>query len=270
MLSDLALPEEMEFEQTTLEQRKIHVRDILSSFDRFTLPSEYRKEDFARITGGQAARPQLEWTVLDDFVRTMMQRGCHEPITWKALNSCQTAGNRARLFVEKLNRRFRQEFEHYEDVRSLEDHGQGQSSTRTAEIHYKMVDISGAFHSLADAALIDLSQRSEGKAVTLDMLLGILTMVCERHDDVASVPRSSLSYFLIHRTPAGGPGFMLDALGYIKDISTRIPMPALLEMTRKLQGLEGLLQANQAPTYYQVRLREILNAAVARAAPAPQ
>ncbi|KAL2421181.1 hypothetical protein ABEF95_005182 [Exophiala dermatitidis] len=267
--SKLNLPEDMRFQATTLEQRKHHVRDIISSFDRTTLPTEFRNDVFARIDEEQAGRAQSEWTRQGDLTGTAMQWGSHDPVSWETLNRWQPPNPRARLFAEKLRRLFDHLFEEYEVLGTT--HGR---DTRAATTHTP-AQICQRFHRLAAATVTDLKFRTEGHAHTADVLVDVLARVCRTHDDAAEIrgdsrsPRSptsagmpggtwsSLYHELIQEPIPGAPDFMLEALETLNEVSPRTL--AARSMRQRLQNIDAMLRARSAPYSYQTRFRDIIN-----------
>ncbi|EXJ79050.1 hypothetical protein A1O3_08551 [Capronia epimyces CBS 606.96] len=255
----------MRFQSTTLEQRKHHVRDIISSFDRTTLPLEFRGDIFARIDEEQAGRASSEWTRQGDLTGTAMQWGSHDPASWETLNRWQPASPRARLFAEKLRRLFEDQFQKYEDLGSIP--GQRTAAGTRASLG----QICDRFHKLAEATIIDLKFRTEGHAHTADVLLDVLARVCRNHDEVAEVRRSprtptagaseaaetSLYHALIHEPAPGAPDFMLEALETINELSPRTL--AARSMRQRLQTIDALLRVRGSPFSYQTRFSSIVN-----------
>lgn len=264
--SKLNLPEDMRFQSTTLEQRKHHVRDVISSFDRTTLPSEFRNDVFARIDEEQAGRAQSEWTRQGDLTGTAMQWGSHDPGSWEALNRWQPPNPRARLFAEKLRRLFDDQFKKYEDLGNIHGHN------TAAEFRTGLAQICQRFTKLADATITDLKFRTEGHAHTADVLVDVLARVCRSHDEMAEMRRSprsptaavrqadagaSLYHKLIQEPAPGAPDFMLEALETLDEVSPRTL--AARSMRQRLQTIDALLTVRGAPFSYQTRYREIMN-----------
>jgi hypothetical protein len=260
----LAEEEEMTFSSTPLRERKITVVDILSSIERDILPSEYRPEVVAEIDEKQAQRDASERTVLQDLAKTVLLWGCHDEIAWQAINQFVPADTRALLFTQKLNRRFREQFERYDDL-SISPLGQNPSLQRRAEdIHSRVEAIAVEMRHLARAAATDLRQRRRGKVETLRVLLRALKGVCEKRQDICSVLRSSLYHHLIHGTAPNGPFFALEPLNEIKGLVQQTQMPS--EMKQNAQEIATLLRASRAPKNYQIRFGTIADALNAESA----
>ncbi|EXJ96396.1 hypothetical protein A1O1_01522 [Capronia coronata CBS 617.96] len=256
----------MRFQSTTLEQRKHHVRDIISSFDRMTLPLEFRADVFARIDEEQAGRSQSEWTRQGDLTGTAMQWGSHDPASWETLNRWQPPSPRAKLFAEKLRRLFDDQFKKYDDLGSV------QAQITTAGSRTSFDQICDRFHKLTQATVVDLRFRTEGHAHTADVLLDVLARVCRSQDDISEVrrsprsptasatralPQTSLYHVLIHEPALGTTDFMLEALETLNEVSPRTL--AARSMRQRLQTIDALLRVRHAPFSYQTRLREVIN-----------
>lgn len=101
----------------TFERRKTEVQDILSSFCRETLPSEFRPELLQSLHEDQSRRPAIEWTIPDDLVATLVNWGVHDETCYRFLQRAQPPGTRSVLFHQKIARRLKIEFEKYAAIR---------------------------------------------------------------------------------------------------------------------------------------------------------
>ncbi|KIW21695.1 uncharacterized protein PV07_12872 [Cladophialophora immunda] len=167
-------PEEMQFEAATLEGRKILVRNIISSFDPWTLPTEFRPEVYERITQGQSRRTATEWTVRDDLHATLMQWGSHDVTTWTLLRRMMPR-DLALGFRQKLRRRFDEQFDRYDNI--VKD------NTGT-ELQAEMTEIRSRLHHIVRATANEASQGN----ITM-VFLGALEKVCDRVGAVAGPAR---------------------------------------------------------------------------------
>ncbi|KIX00358.1 uncharacterized protein Z518_10497 [Rhinocladiella mackenziei CBS 650.93] len=262
--SNLSLPGDMRFAELSLEQRKTHVRDILSSFDEYRLPSEFLGEIVERINEEQAGRNPVEWTRPSDVIGTAMQWGCHDEDTFHALDKWRTPTRRAQMFSEKLQRRFQKEFKRYDDIGDPEAHEQQTRQPTTKEIRAQVTEIAEKFRYLTQAAVTDLNFRSIRQAATAEVLLDTLVGICRRHEDLCPVRRSGrrttsgaeIETSLYHSLIENPPSFnnMLEALEIVRKDSPA----ALVSLKTKLDTAGGLLRANEAPEAYQARFRRLL------------
>lgn len=266
--SDLSLPDDMSFASTTLERRKTEVRDILSSFDTDTLPSEYRDDIYAGISDEQANRPSTEWTYPDDLEKTLTQWAIYDEQGWEFLNRWKTPRVRARFFTEKLRRRLDEQFTEYENIGDLETYERSQRAAAVTSIRAQVAEICNELRSLVRAAGLDLKTRAAGQGDTVAVLLDSLEKICERDEDLCPVRRSgrrstagaeretSLYHYLIHEAPPDLPDFMLDALNTVRESAPRILGSASIR--NRLVRIGGLLTGKGAPDDYRIRFESLL------------
>jgi len=283
--ANLSLPSSslMEFDSTPIDERKIQVRDILSSFHRDTFPTEFRTDIFARINDEQGRRENYEWTIPEDLEGTLMQWGVHDEHCWSFLGKCQTPRNRATLFNEKLRRRFERAFESYEGIANLDQPGPPAPTTTSAQIRTQVRHISDTIRTLVQAAQTDQAERQiiddriarQYMSALARQLLSVLETVCKNHEDVSPLspfrrrhrrptsgaePECSLYHDLIGRPPRSTGVFMLDALD-------QIPAAIFEDMTDRMQQIGALLLANRAPRNYRERFRAISDRALSISTP---
>ncbi|KAJ9606429.1 hypothetical protein H2200_009390 [Cladophialophora chaetospira] len=247
--------EEMRFNNKTLEERKIIVRDIISSFDVDKLPSEFKPETYSRITENQRQRPDAERTLDDDFEATCMQWACHDPATWAVLINMQGSGKRAFLFEQKVRRRFDEQFEVYD---ALPSHG----ALETAhQMSAKVLGICQQIEAIVEEVRVDIDTRTGGQYNAARLLLKTLGGVCERNQELlpagsASSTRATLTLYggLIGRNDSN---FVLDALEAAQEkwpnsLATR-------ETDRIMRRIEDLLIQNGAPQEYLTQFQALLS-----------
>ncbi|KAK7885656.1 hypothetical protein LTR67_010007 [Exophiala xenobiotica] len=249
----------MAFSETTLQERKHEIWDIISSFDRFLFAAEYRLEIWEQITEHQHGRPLSDLTISEDLTGTLLQAACHDLEIWNGLNRLYTPPKRAKLFTEKLKRRFEGLFNDYETLTRAGEHEPGRTRLPGLE------EIFQDFRRFAAIACNDLKLRLEGRASTLIILLDVLKRICQNASGLQSMPQSSLYHRLIHEAPTNQRTFMLDALDAIRDTRVTITPRALSEIAEYLRAIAAALSVNAAPTHYQRRLQEVRNAVEARA-----
>lgn len=255
--SQLSLPDDMRFAASTLEQRKKRVRAILASFDRDEVPSRYKADIYASIDEEQSGRSPSEWVIGDDLLGSLMQKGCHDPAVWVALNELEPAEVRTRKFGQKINRLFKAGFERYDTTVPWEEE-KAQRRSMVAEISQTMRTLSRAAHD-------DLEDVSEGLNDLAQALISALQEVCIRNMDLShkrgstrtrrssgGEPEISLYHHLIHNQPPDEPDFVLGALEAIK---AQAPGTFRGSDSRaKLRSIHGQLLANGSPRAYRDRL----------------
>lgn len=166
------------FSTLTLDQRKWHIKDILTTFVRVELGAEFRPEIDSIITEEQQHRPSSEWTIQEDLFGTLFVWGCHDQEGWDFLNRLQSSVERVRHFAEKLQRRFGEIFELYDAVRfnpAVERHS-GYERERGVEL----AQVVASLENLIKIALEDFHLRREGEEEIVSSLLTALGWACER------------------------------------------------------------------------------------------
>ncbi|OAP54895.1 hypothetical protein AYL99_10595 [Fonsecaea erecta] len=256
------LLEEMGFDNTTLEERKIIVRDIISSFDSHVLPEEFKPDVYERITEAQAKRSPTEWTIRDDFHATLMQWGCHDETAWTLLRRIAPR-DRALLFIQKLQRRFNEQFDRY-DTKVHPDKEHAASRMTAAELRTEIAEICSHLHALARVATIEAGRYN----ITM-LLLEVLGKVCDRDDDVEPARRSAR----LSTEEAGAGAEVVPTLyrGLIQDVSKDFMLDALdviaekwpralttREAKAQLSKINTVLHDKVAPHDYQTRLQALL------------
>jgi hypothetical protein len=252
------------FSETTLQERKHEIWDIISSFDRFLFAAEYRLEIWEQITENQHGRPLSDLTISEDLTGTLLQAACHDLEIWNGLNRLYTPPKRAKLFTEKLKRRFEGLFNDYEILTRAGEREPGRTRLPEAST-IRLEEIFHDFRRFAAIACNDLKLRLEGRASTLIILLDVLNRICQNASGLQSMPQSSLYHRLIHEAPTNQRTFMLDALDAIRDTRVTITPRDLSEIAEYLRAIAAALSVNAAPAHYQRRFQEVRNALEARA-----
>ncbi|KIW86930.1 uncharacterized protein Z519_12395 [Cladophialophora bantiana CBS 173.52] len=257
-----SLPSDLNFELMNFDRRKRDARDIVSSFDLHTLPSEFDPDSYQRITVEQSTRPSFEWTVAGDLWATFMRWIVHDPICWDFANRCQPTETRAQLFAEKLRRRFQQEFDRYDELPHHTAPGlevQPSSPAHASFIVAQVAEIANKIHSLVAAALTDLQDRAVGRGGTVKVLLGALEAICRRCENISPVSperdqspsgtevRISLYDVLVGQPPPATPNMILQALERASEMSPGI----LSKMKTEFETIGRVLPANTPLTYLQ-------------------
>ncbi|KIX97785.1 uncharacterized protein Z520_06563 [Fonsecaea multimorphosa CBS 102226] len=254
---DSPLLEEMRFNDTPLAERKMIVRDIISSFDAYILPAEFKPDVYERITEEQARRAPTEWTIRDDLHATLMQWGSHDETAWTLLRRIAPR-DRALQFGQKLRRRFNEQFERYDD-RVL-----NARRMTAADLRTEIAEICSQLHALVRVATAEADRYN----ITM-VLLEALGKVCERDDEVEPARRSgrlsmegaaegaevvrTLYRSLIQDVSTD---FMLDALDIIGEKWPRTLMTR--EARDQLSTINAILHEKVAPHDYQTRLQSLL------------
>jgi len=239
-----------------LSHRRHEVWDILSSFDKSTFAAEFRLADWNKVADPQR---NSALTIPGDLEGTMLYRGCHDAAAWQALNKSLPSSVRAKMFSEKLSRRFSEQFQKFDGLQHTVRGGN--------EVRRKLEDILRAFRYLARIGRKDLMKRREGKATSIIVLLKVLRDVCEDQTTIPSLQGSSIYHQLIRNAASDQEMFILDALEAVNftDPSWTTTTDDLREMAHQLQRIEAALRSRSAPSRYISSTRSITNAVQARA-----
>ncbi|KIV94479.1 hypothetical protein PV10_02244 [Exophiala mesophila] len=166
------------FSTLTLDQRKWHIKDILTTFVRRELGAEFRPDIDRIITEEQQHRPSSEWTIQEDLFGTLFVWGCHDQDGWNFLNRLQSSVERVRHFGEKLQRRFGEIFENYDAAQFgsvVERHPVYERERRPG-----LEPVVESLQHLVKIAVEDFHLRSEGEEEVVSSLLTALGWACER------------------------------------------------------------------------------------------
>lgn len=239
------------------EQRKTTVQDILSSFDRETLPSEFRMDLIGSVDKEQGQRPSSEWTIPGDLMGSLLQWGIQDTHCYDFLERLQPSSTRSRLFHEKVVRRLAREFEKYKEVES-------DRSGSAADIRQEVRQIANNMRAIVEASWD--RQLKENKAVPPGVFVKALADVCENHLDLAgggmrtrrtsaSQPEASLFHMLVVDVEPDQDHFMLDLFDRVAHKFTEL----LLPHKDTLEYIAGRLAALNAPQGYRTAFQRIID-----------
>lgn len=184
--TDQSGSEEMSFDTTPLEKRKIIVRDVLVSFKPHELPSEFRPVAFQRITQHQGQRPSRDWTLPDDLEASLMIWCCHDRDGWAFIKRMQRSSARASRFQQKVERRLLAEFDAYDKLADSASQG------TPGQIRGMVLRICDEIQKLVKEIETDVENRAAPYNAART-LLNTLATVCDRNDDVSYTRRSGRS-----------------------------------------------------------------------------
>lgn len=248
---------------SNFDLRKIEVRDIISSFSRTTLPSEFKPHLYSRIHAEQSLRPSTEWTLPADLEGTLMQWGVHHEGCREFLSQCQPAEVRAILFFQKAKRRLDIEFRAYDDLPLMDSHGETVDLSPSRE-RAEVRNIAERLREIIAAFMVDQEERQvQGDSVSrLRPLVETLRRVCSDADGGPESRRTrrlsgsqsggSLFQELILRPGPNEGHFMLDLLD-------RFGTDALRAFREDLEAIGERLQEHNAPLAYRSKFQNILS-----------
>lgn len=239
------------------EQRKMAVQDILSSFDREVLPSEFRVDLIGGVDKQQGQRPSSEWTIPGDLMGSLLQWGIQDTPCYEFLERLQPTSARSRLFHEKVSRRLAGEFEKYKDL-------ENDRSGSAADIRQEVRQIASSIRAIVEASWE--RQLMEDKAVPPVTFIKALGDVCENHLDLAgagmrtrrtssSQSEASLFSMLVGDTETDNEPFLLGLLDWIANKFVELLVPH----RNTLEYIGGRLATLNAPQEYRTRYQEIVD-----------
>jgi len=262
--TDMAPPNE-------IRKRAVQLQDILSSFHETELPSEFQPNVFNNIDQNMNSPSGVgsNHTIPGNLLGTLLQYGSYDDDFWDCLSRIQTPEHCARLFNEKLWRRFEACFGAY-DV--LVDRSPPAATARDAiqpQID-ELVRLSNELNKDRKRRQYGDDQPLQIEAQTVAECLRALNKVCQRTEPIvspavepsrrstrrtapASTQNLSLFGMLIRQADKDEP-FFLDALEQFSG-------PALRQCLGTLTSLDGLLRSNGAPAFYIARFEALLRKA---------
>ncbi|OCT54478.1 hypothetical protein CLCR_00924 [Cladophialophora carrionii] len=270
--SNLCLPDDnpdqriegdMRFDRTTLEERKVIVRDIIASFEPRDLPSElFSDETLQRITAEQGNRRSSEWTIHDDLKASLMQWCCHDPGGWTLLSRMHGPAIRALTFEQKVERRFEEQFEAYDALFST-------PPGPVNQVRGQVLEICDGIRMIVDEVEADINTRTGSQYNAAKILLDTFRKVCGRSTDVPFVRRSGR----LEGTSASAGAETVPTLyqGLIGNVTTPFILDALQTVQEKwprslgteeaqtlMRGINELLVENGAPRGYLNRFQALM------------
>ena len=273
--SDLSLPDENpdeglledmpSFEGTSLEERKVIVRDIIASFDDRQLPSElFNSEYLDAITQAHADRP--DWrTIHDSLGATLMQWCCHDKAGWVFINRLHSSTTRALLFSEKVERRLQEQIDNYDTLAS-----KGPVET-ASQVNAAVVSICQQLDLIVREVGEDIRARIGGQYNAARILLHTLELVCKRNVDLPTARRSGRresegsvqgTVPTLYRRLVGNATHQF-ILNELESVQQRWPRSlATRDAQTTMRTIRGLLEENGAPNDYLTRFQALLSALV--------
>lgn len=245
------------------DDRKSDVQDILSSFSKDTLPSEYKPEVFISINESQGPS---DLTITGDLQGSLMQWGTHDEEGYDFLSRIQPEQTRSILFHQKVARRLEAAFDSYSEI----DRG-----LPASEIRDQVIQISNDLRTVAKASTH--RQKVEGSVHGVDekrvnLFINTLKTVCERNLDMVgsgrktrrssgSQPEASLFHMLIVEPEGGSDHFILDLLDWVADQFVELLIPH----RNALENIAARLTTLKAPISYQQHFQDVLRKVTASA-----
>lgn len=260
-----------------IRARAVLLQDILSSFDTTELPSEFQPNIFYNIEHNLEMPSGIgrSHTISGNLRGTLLQWGAYDEKAWEWLSQLQTPELRARLYYEKVQRRFDACFDAYD----LLFDNPPTSTTLKVSLQRIIED----FVKLSSGLSTDRERREQMdaqpipfEAQTVEKILQALQKTCERAQpiiapDVESSRRSTrrtasanlenLYGMLIRQADEDEP-FLLYPL---EQFST----PALRQCLESLRSLDALLRSAKAPEFYIARFEALKRKANEEIQPVP-
>jgi hypothetical protein len=245
-----ALSEAIPLDSAVLQQRALEVRDILSTFDRDELPTEYIDEPrYRRIEMLEEPKPLDHCLEVGDLKYTMFQLAVNCPTVYWIFRQLLPEERCAQFYAEKFNRRVKSQFDHFDKLTTNPEEGAGP----LGEVEEEVDQIARDLRLLVENARVDFEQRKRGDRKMAANLVDMLKEVCVRNEG------TSLFRALIGNPPTPEPKFGLDVL-------EALPKAAIAEQSRGLDNIQRLLIENDAPLEYRKafdEIRHVLPAGVA-------
>ena len=235
-------------------RRKAEIQDILSSFSRDDLPSEFRSPLFQSISEAQRDRPG-EWTIAGDLEGTLAQWGVHDVEVLRLLTRVQPEDTRSRLFHEKVARLLEMILEAYQNI---------DRSQSANEIRNEVQRVADRIRSIIEES--KERQRMESRAVQPGVFVRVLRDVCENNLDISGggsgvrTRRSSGSqtevslYHTLVADPPTDEHFLLKLLDWVAETHRGLLIPH----KGALERIDIKLETLRAPASYRSELRHII------------
>jgi len=267
-----------------IRARAVLLQDILSSFDITELPSEFQPNIFNNIKYNLEVPSGIGWshTISGNLPGTLLQWGAYDDKAWEWLSQLQTPELRARLYYEKVQRRFDACFDAYDLL--LE------TPPTSATLKDSLQRIVADFVKLSSGLSKDRERRQELEAQELDVqpipfeartvekILQAMRKACERAQPIiapspdssrrstrrtasSSLDNYSLCGILIRQADEDEP-FLLHAV-------EQFSAPALRQCLESLTSLDALLRSAKAPEFYIARFEALKHKATQEVQRAP-
>ena len=260
-----------------VQRRSVIARDILSSFDRHTLPIDYLPRIFDNIDHARSdhvSHPDF-WTRQEELEPSLLQHAAHSDDFLNALTRLQRPENLIRLFREKLRRRFKSIIHRYDELAvrmrhrritlntPLGPHSSDLELRSEKIVAHHFADIGRELCHVSRAAedYLEESSSPSNRAFLeqqlAPVLLEALDDVCARDRDVmhergsAPKPAGVNLFDLIFSNQAHhGADFVIDPL-------ESLSRGTLRTMSEKLASTRGTLIGKRAPQEYTDRLAHL-------------
>ncbi len=241
--------------EDSFNYRKTDVQDILSSFSRDILPSEFKPELFRNIDEDQRLRPPIEWTIPEDLEGSLMQWGIHDNDCYNFLRRTQPPSVRSVLFHQKIARRLKAEMEIYRDI---------DWKRSPSDLWQEVQEASVRLRTIVEQAWS--RQLQEGRVSSATPFIDLLREVCQDSLDRRtshsgqsrqSNPHISLFHILVAEAPPNHSPFMLEPLEWM----ARNSVGGLGAHASALELINTQLASSDAPLPYRKKLQEIIDRA---------
>jgi hypothetical protein len=235
------------------------VRDILSTFDKNTLPNEFRTDIFERIN---LRREPAECMKPLDLEGTIFQLAVNDPAVYKSLSVAQPVEARVADVFDKVANRIRRTLTAFDVYAST-----GNEREDLPEPPTSVKDLAERLRQFVDIIKVEVDERHpHGADRAAACIILLLLEVCKRNRDAFENntwgrrgPRGeteddrNLFQVLIAHVATDRPPFALDAL-------QALPQEALDTHDRReqLDGIKDLLHRHQAPVAYRRILLRII------------
>ena len=244
--------------------RRKKVRDILLSFDRDTLPSEFKTAAYTSITPQQRQRPSSDWTIPGDLEGTLLTWGVHDDDCYNFLKRCQPSKTRAVLFHQKVQRRLRGELSKYDCLTSEQEPSSISLDDQGKTIRNNVRSIADTLRTIMDAAEVDRTTRyreGDNQLAYTSLFVETLEAVCLRHGDKGisgenrdpgeEESEASLFQIIIAQPRSNERPFVLDSLD-------RTSVHILSAFQQDLKRISIQLEALSTPEVYRQGFQRIL------------
>lgn len=268
----LTIDPEMSLTSAQIRSRAVNIRDILSSFDRDVLPSEFKPQIFDELDRPSQARPPVsQWTIQEDLSGTLLQWGVYNEETWEVLIQLQSPSTLARCFYEKLRRRFDHLFDEYDQL--------AEEPVGTTRANVERV--ARGFRDVVKAVSEDRSYRELGHEAIARRLLEAMIGICQRHVDIVSTAQTPVTPRRGTRRSTStteGPSNLYEALIkteasdqaqglFMLDVLETFSGQVFQNLETECSKLASLLDVNNAAAEYTYRIGRLPSRSLSTAPP---